>query len=177
MVFRWRRLKTSAVFLPYRLFFDYGMLSLRRGLFEHVKGLLDSFFSVGFFAGHEWKEEVAEHWDSFQVESFTCSQDLAIDGPVVGKEYNFNLVIDRHELKGMLGVEMVVTKENPDNHQLELLATEQFKLIKEEGSKLFFELKTTPSEAGLHKMGFRVYPVNKELPHRMDFAFVRWIQL
>ena len=89
-----------------------------------------------------WKEEVAEHWDSFQVESFTCSQDLAIDGPVVGKEYNFNLVIDRHELKGMLGVEMVVTKENPDNHQLELLATEQFKLIKEEGSKLFFELKT-----------------------------------
>ena len=124
-----------------------------------------------------WKEEVAEHWDSFQVESFTCSQDLAIDGPVVGKEYNFNLVIDRHELKGMLGVEMVVTKENPDNHQLELLATEQFKLIKEEGSKLFFELKTTPSEAGLHKMGFRVYPVNKELPHRMDFAFVRWIQL
>jgi starch phosphorylase len=124
-----------------------------------------------------WKEEVAEHWDSFQVESFTCSQDLAIDGPVVGKEYKFDLVIDCHELKGMLGVEMVVTKENPDNHQLELLATEQFKLIKEEGSKLFFELKTTPSEAGLHKMGFRVYPVNKELPHRMDFAFVRWIQL
>ncbi len=124
-----------------------------------------------------WKEEVAEHWDSFQVESFTCSQDLAIDGPVVGKEYKFDLVIDRHELKGMLGVEMVVTKENLDNHQLELLATEQFKLIKEEGSKLFFELKTTPSEAGLHKMGFRVYPVNKELPHRMDFAFVRWIQL
>ena len=124
-----------------------------------------------------WKEEVAEHWDSFQVESFTCSQDLAIDGPVVGKDYNFNLVIDRHELKGMLGAEMVVTKENPDNHQLELLATEQFKLIKEEGSKLFFELKTASSEAGLHKMGFRVYPVNKELPHRMDFAFVRWIQL
>ena len=124
-----------------------------------------------------WKEEVAEHWDNFQVESFTCSQDLAIDGPVVGKEYKFNLVIDRHELQGMLGVEMVVTKENPDNHQLELLATEQFKLMKEEGSKLFFELKTTPSEAGLHKMGFRVYPVNKELPHRMDFAFVRWIQL
>ena len=124
-----------------------------------------------------WKEEVAEHWDSFQVESFTCSQDLVIDGLVVGKDYKFNLVIDRHELKGMLGVEMVITKENPENHQLEYLTSEQFKLMKEEGSKLFFELKTTPSEAGLHKMGFRVYPVNKELPHRMDFAFVRWIQM
>ena len=124
-----------------------------------------------------WKEEVAEHWDSFQVESFTSSMDLANEGQVVGKEYTFNLVIDRHELKGMLGAEMVVTKENPDTHQLALVSTEQFTLVKEEGSKLFFELKTTPSEAGLQKMGFRVYPANQELPHRMDFAFVRWIQL
>ncbi len=124
-----------------------------------------------------WKEEVAQHWDSFQVESFTCSQDLAVDGPVVGKEYSFNLVIDRKDLQGMLGAEVVVTKENTENHQLELLYTKQFELKKEEGSKLFFELKTTPSEAGNHKMGFRVYPVNKELPHRMDFAYIRWIQL
>ena len=124
-----------------------------------------------------WKEEVAQHWDSFQVESFTCSKDLSIDGPVVGQEYSFNLVIDRKDLQGMLGAEVVVTKENSENHQLELLYTKQFELKKEEGSKLFFELKTTPSEAGNHKMGFRVYPVNKELPHRMDFAYIRWIQL
>ena len=124
-----------------------------------------------------WKEEVAQHWDSFQVESFTCSKDLSVDGPVVGQEYSFNLVIDRKDLQGMLGAEVVVTKENSENHQLELLYTKQFELKKEEGSKLFFELKTTPSEAGNHKMGFRVYPVNKELPHRMDFAYIRWIQL
>lgn len=124
-----------------------------------------------------WKEEVAQHWDSFQVESFTCSKDLSVDGPVVGQEYSFNLVIDRKDLQGMLGAEVVVTKENTENHQLELLYMKQFELKKEEGSKLFFELKTTPSEAGNHKMGFRVYPVNKELPHRMDFAYIRWIQL
>lgn len=122
-----------------------------------------------------WKEEVAEHWDSFQVESFTSNMDFNADGPVVGQDYKFNLVIDRHELQGMLGVEMVVTKEN-EKHQLEILSVEPFKLKKEEGSKLFFELTTTPSEAGIHKVGFRVYPVNKELPHRMDFAYVRWIQ-
>ena len=56
-------------------------------------------------------------------------------------------------------------------------AADQAKKSAEEASKLFFELKTASSEAGLHKMGFRVYPVNKKLPHRMDFAFVRWIQL
>ncbi|WP_102406477.1 alpha-glucan family phosphorylase [Parabacteroides bouchesdurhonensis] len=123
-----------------------------------------------------WKEEVAEHWDSFQVESFTCDQDLQANGPVVGSNYTFNLVIDRHELKGMLGVDMVVTKEDPEKHTLELLNVSQFKLMKEEGSKLFFTLTAAPTEAGNHKMGFRVYPVNKELPHRQDFAYVRWIQ-
>ena len=124
-----------------------------------------------------WKEEVAQHWDSFQVESFTCDQDLTVNGPVVGKEYNFNLVIDRHELQGMLGAEMVVMKEDPEKHTLSPINTAQFELMKEEDSKLFFKLTTTPSEAGNHKIGFRVYPVNKELPHRMDFAYVRWIQL
>ena len=124
-----------------------------------------------------WKEEVAQHWDSFQIESFTCDQEFTLNGPVVGKEYNFNLVIDRHELQGMLGAEMVLTKEDPEKHVLNLVSTAQFELMKEEGSKLYFKLTTTPSEAGNQKMGFRVYPVNKELPHRMDFAYVRWIQL
>ena len=82
--------------------------------------------------------------------------------PVTGKEYNFNLVIDRHELQGMLGAEMVVMKEDPEKHTLSPINTAQFELMKEEGSKLFFKLTTTPSEAGNHKMGFRVYPVNKE---------------
>ena len=124
-----------------------------------------------------WKEEVASHWDSFQVESFKCDQDLLTNGPIVGKEYNFDLVIDRHELQGMLGVDMVVTKEDPEKHELRLISTEEFQMVKQEGSKLYFKLNATPTEAGNQKMGFRVFPKHKELPHRMDFAYVRWIQL
>lgn len=124
-----------------------------------------------------WKEEVAQHWDCFQVENFTCDQDINAAGIVVGKEYNFNLVIDRHELQGMLGAEMVVAKENPEKHDLNFVNSFQFELKKEEGSKLYFALKFTPSEAGDHKVCFRVFPQHKELPHRMDFAYVRWIQL
>ncbi|MEG1543246.1 MAG: alpha-glucan family phosphorylase [Tannerellaceae bacterium] len=123
-----------------------------------------------------WKEEMAEHWDSFTVESFTCDADLSVTGPVVGQEHTFKLVIDRHEMKGMLGVDMVITKENQEKHDMELVSTFMFTLVKEEGSKLYFELKATPSEAGIQKIAFRVFPVNKELPHRMDFAYLRWIQ-
>ena len=60
---------------------------------------------------------------------------------------------------------------------LRFVKSYQFELKKTEGSKLFFELKLTPSEAGNHKVSFRVFPQHKELPHRMDFAYVRWIQL
>ena len=124
-----------------------------------------------------WKEEVAQHWDSFQVENFSCDKDINASGLVVGQDYNFNLVIDRHELQGMLGAEMVVVKEDPEKHDLRFVKSYQFELKKTEGSKLFFELKLTPSEAGNHKVSFRVFPRHKELPHRMDFAYVRWIQL
>lgn len=125
-----------------------------------------------------WKEEVAQHWDSFEVVSFSNYPDPSIEGPVVvGKEYSFSLVIDRHDLKGMLGAEMVVTKENHETHEQELLSVEKFKLLKEEGTKLYFQLDASPAESGMHKIGFRVYPENPELPHRMDFAFIRWIQL
>lgn len=123
-----------------------------------------------------WKEEVAQHWDSFQVESFTCDESF-VSGPVVGQETTFKLVIDRHELKGLLGCEMVLTKEDPEKHQMVVCMTQELELKKEEGSKLFLELKQAPTETGNYKVGFRVFPKNEDLPHRMDFAYVRWIQL
>jgi len=70
---------------------------------------------------------------------------------------------------------MVVTQHNPETNEQELVRVNPFKLKKEEGSKLYFELKSTPSQSGNLQLGFRVYPENKELPHRMDFAYVRWI--
>jgi alpha-glucan phosphorylases len=124
-----------------------------------------------------WKKEVAANWDSFEVESFSCDKDLFHLGQTVGEEYTFNLVIDRKDLKGMLGVDMLVGQDNAETHTIDILKKFEFQLMKEEGSKLYFELKITSTIAGMKKFAFRVYPVNPELPHRMDFAYVRWIQM
>ena len=124
-----------------------------------------------------WKEEVDAHWDSFVVESINYSKDLQTSGPVLGKELKFNIVIDRKELRGMLGVELVVAKEKKETKELSLLKTHSFKLMKEEGSKLYFDLEIIPSISGFVKLGLRVFPVNKDLPHRMDFAYLKWIQI
>ncbi|HBE54929.1 MAG TPA: DUF3417 domain-containing protein [Prevotellaceae bacterium] len=124
-----------------------------------------------------WKEEVAAHWDSFEVCSFTSDADFAANGPVVGKEASFNLVIDRHELQGQLGEEIVITKRDPEKNEQVIVKKQEFELKREEGDKMYFELHLTPNEAGNMEIGFRIFPKNPDLPHRMDFAFIRWIQL
>ena len=122
----------------------------------------------------EWKKEVAAHWDSFQVESFVY--DSKMFQPTVGEEYTVRIVINRGELKSMLAIDMVCMRDNPESHELEFVNSEAFTPVREEGAKLCFELKRTTMETGPLKVGFRVRPYNADLPHRMDFAYVRWIQ-
>lgn len=124
-----------------------------------------------------WKEEVDAHWDSFVVDSISYGEELRSSGPVLGHELTINVVLDRKDLKGMLGIELVVAREKKDTNEISFVKAYNFMLTKEEGSKLYFELKIVPSIAGSVKLGLRAYPVNKDLPHRMDFAYVRWIQL
>jgi len=119
-----------------------------------------------------WKKHVAEHWDSFEVVSFSYNDTAT--RPIVGEDYNINFIIDRKELKCMLGLEAVYAREK--NHKIEFFTTHPFQLVKEEGTLLHFELKKRAVEFGHIKVGFRVYPLNEKLPHRMDFAYVRWIQ-
>jgi len=122
-----------------------------------------------------WKKEVAAHWNSFSVESFNYDSQTSYQ-TAIGEDFVIELVIDRKDLKCQLGVDMVYARENSENKKIEFVSSEAFTLKREEGSKLYFELKHTNSELGRLKAGFRVYPVNEQLPHRMDFAYVRWIQ-
>jgi starch phosphorylase len=73
-----------------------------------------------------------------------------------------------------LGIELVATnigKNNVDS----LYSVEELKVIKNEGTKLFFNLEKRLNMAGTFKYGFRMFPKNEDLPHRQDFCFVRWI--
>lgn len=123
-----------------------------------------------------WKEEVASHWDDIEIDSIDMDESLMTTGAIVGNPYKIQIVIDRKDMKGMLGVEMVTTYIEPEKQEQKLYKVYDFTLVKEEGSKLFFELIASPDEAGIQKLAFRIYPKNNDLPHRQDFAYVRWIQ-
>lgn len=101
---------------------------------------------------------------------------IITSGPIVGNPYTIKIVIDRKDMKGMLGVEMVITNAESEKQEQKLRRVLDFKLEKEEGSKLYFDLTTTPDEAGMERIAFRVYPKNPDLPHRQDFAYIRWVQ-
>ena len=95
--------------------------------------------------------------------------------PKVGDQYKLSVEIDTHELndKG-LGVELVAVRTSLHNND-KLYEVEELKLVRTEGSHMFFETTYQLDYAGDLKFGFRMFPKNAELPHRMDFAYVRWL--
>ncbi|MDE5555800.1 MAG: hypothetical protein K2J10_11555, partial [Muribaculaceae bacterium] len=65
-------------------------------------------------------------------------------------------------------------------HRLEagiehLVSTKEFKVVKEEGNVLTYELNTETKDPGVYRIGYRLYPYNPNIPHRQDFAYTRWI--
>ena len=55
------------------------------------------------------------------------------------------------------------------------ISSVEFKEVKKEGSKVYFELDTVAKIPGLCNFAYRVFPKHKDMAHRMDFAYVRWI--
>jgi starch phosphorylase len=121
-----------------------------------------------------WKEEVAQHWEEIEVVSITYDNLTVNRGLEVGQALSVKVVLDKHNLQGDLGLELVQYMTDPVT-QADTLQVQKGELEKTEGTKLHFTLQLKASEAGMFKYGFRVYPAHKDLPHRMDFAYVKWI--
>jgi glycogen phosphorylase len=121
-----------------------------------------------------WKEKIAAGWDEIQILSMDVPEKL-IHNPQVGEINTINIVIDVHEIndKG-IGIELVATKLGKNNVDT-LYDVEELKLVKTEGTKLFFCIEYQLNMAGTFKYGFRMFPKNEDLPHRQDFCYVRWI--
>ena len=121
-----------------------------------------------------WKEDVAANWDQIEIVSVTQDDNKLSKGIPVGEEYSVQVTLDKKAMKGDLGVEAVLLGYDAETNK-ENIRIEPLTLVKQEGSRLFFEAKMKASEAGYFKFNYRIYPNHKDIPHRMDFAFVKWI--
>ncbi len=118
-----------------------------------------------------WKEEVAARWDEISVVS---KNDTAFKELTTGKSSKLTYVIDEKGLNDAIGLELVILNEEPID-DVSVHQVIPFKKIKSEGSIYTFEAKLVPTTAGGYKMGVRMFPKNDKLPHRQDFAYVKWI--
>ena len=119
-----------------------------------------------------WKENMVAHWDEIEVVKKEAPD---LSNLNVGDKFKVAVELDTKGLndKG-IGVELVAVRTSTHNND-KLYEVEPLKLVKSEGSHLFFENIYQLDYAGGMKFCLRMYPQNELLPHRMDFCYVRWI--
>lgn len=120
-----------------------------------------------------WKEAVAERWDGIHVVSKETS--FLENGGETGMKYKIRYVIDEQGLDDAVGLELVSLNNEQNDSEREVYSTHQFKMIKREGNLFTFEAEIEPSNAGTYRSCVRMYPKNDLLPHRQDFAYVKWL--
>ncbi len=120
-----------------------------------------------------WKEAVAERWDGIHVVSKETS--FLENGGETGMKYKIRYVIDEQGLDDAVGLELVSLNNEQSDSEREVYSTHQFKMIKRDGNLFTFEAEIEPSNAGTYRSCVRMYPKNDLLPHRQDFAYVKWL--
>ena len=121
----------------------------------------------------QWKETVAERWDAINVVS--KESNIPVEGPVSGVPYTLRFVIDEQGLNDAIGLELVTVKTNKDGED-SIGAIRPFKVVKVEGNLYTFECDLQTAHAGSYKAAVRMFPKNDKLPHRQDFAYVKWLE-
>ena len=121
----------------------------------------------------QWKEIVAERWDAIQVVS--KNDDFITNGGETGKKYVLQYVIDEQGLNDAIGLELVILKNDQSKSDHVVNSIHPFKMVKQEGNLYTFEVELEPDKAGSYKTCVRMYPKHDFLPHRQDFAYVKWL--
>ena len=117
-----------------------------------------------------WKETVAERWDAIKV----VERESDFDGGVeTGKKYKVRIVLDEAGLDDAVGLEFVVLGKNAKGEDC-VAEIVPFKMMGRKDNLHTFEMIYVADHAGTFKSGIRMFPKNELLPHRQDFAYVKW---
>ena len=86
-------------------------------------------------------------------------------------------MIDLNELlPSDIGVEIVIADLVGGENIPKVSYTQEFELEKVEDRRAYYKIEITPTRPGVFEFGIRIFPKNKNLPHRQDFNYLRWIE-
>ena len=114
-----------------------------------------------------WKETVAERWDGISV--VKAEWDYPASGIQTDQKYTLRYVINEQGLDDAVALEKVnvYVDNNGEEH---IFSVEPLKMVAKDGINYTFEAELAPKQAGQYKSAVRMYPKNKNLPHRQDFC-------
>lgn len=168
--------EVASQFTTNRMMQDYEDRYYSKLFARHEKMIADDFAEAREIAA--WKRRVSRSWDKVQVLDFK-QFDVGHTEIKLGEHYNLEVHVD---IDGLMpedvGVELLVADqitEGQNKGKITLKNTYQFEMGQVEGSIVTYKLNSTPENSGSYDVAIRVYARNPKLPHRMDFALVKWV--
>ena len=120
-----------------------------------------------------WKKHISRQWQTIEVVSHTqpeASYTLS-GGALMRSEVVLNL---GDILPEEIGVEMLFVTSDRKG-RLHIQEKCEFSLTECSDGVAKFEASILPERTGMYQVATRIYPKNALLPHRQDFALVKWL--
>jgi len=121
-----------------------------------------------------WKQTMREEWDNIEVINYSFEK----AGENVyrsGHDYTAEIALNVKNIpRENVGVEFIITHMGKHGEH-EFVASEEFQLVSCKSSKCLYRANLVPEKAGSFFYGIRIYPKHPDLPHKQDFALLRWI--
>ena len=121
-----------------------------------------------------WKRKVLRGWDGIEIVSqktpFSEQKPLSL-----GDVFSAEIILNLNELSATdVGIEVLFGRKLNDLVETPIFI-EEMNLSRSEKNIAVFECNIPINEAGVYDFAFRLFPKSPLLPHRQDFALVKWI--
>ena len=121
-----------------------------------------------------WKRRVSAAWDKVRIVSVQ-QFDVGREAIMVNTPYRIEAVVDVDGLDAQdIGVELIIADQIEPDSQVRILDRMDLNVTETDGSLVRYAVNSIPTFPGSFDVAIRVYPKNDLLPHRMDFALVKW---
>ena len=121
----------------------------------------------------DWKKHLERQWANIDVVSYTrpdASYNLGPDAHMQGE-----VVLNIGDLQPEdIGVEMLFCTTDRKG-RLHIQDKTEFEVVEFSDRVARYRTSILPERTGMYQVGTRIYAKNPQLPHRQDFALVKWL--
>jgi len=121
-----------------------------------------------------WKKKIERAWESIEVISVNLP-DSTVKPLLLGDKFKAQIILNLHELSCQdIGIEIIFGQKVFDEVK-EIYSIEELHPVECTDGNVSFTCELPATRSGVYDYSFRIFPKNNLLPHRQDFALLKWI--